>query len=497
MRRKRSEDSGESSGSPGENGVGPGRPALLREVNARRVLRLLHLHGPCSRADLVRYSGLSAPTVSSGVAYLEKKAVVEPLGLGPSGGGRPPGLLRFNAKRGYVVGADIGTSVVRVAIADLNGTLVDRWIGRTRSLSTPKRVVGLIRSGVQKLQGLHRIPSSKLLALSAGVPGITDVRAGVVLSAPILASGWNDFPLRQILETETGIPAAIENDVNLAAIGESWLGIARGVRDFVFLTIGTGVGAGIFVNGQLYHGSDWAAGEIGYLYVPGTEETPLALRQPGSLESIIGARGIQEAWQKLGNRHAKPNRPPRHNLAASEILALAESGDNQAQAILRQTARILADAITNVCLILNSSLVVLGGRVGSQPALFDATCRIVERNEFCRPRLALSALGSEAPLYGTICLALKYAERRILPSTVEPAPTLAPDDSSSFFQPFLGLAPPVRNSGKMSHRSGPALRPAKSYSARSASRGSVLAARRAGTKPATTPTAISSIPAAK
>ena len=446
MRPKQSENGSNPKGLFDKNGVGMGRPALLREVNARRVLRLLRQHGPCSRADLVRYSGLSAPTVSSGVAYLEKKKLVEPLGPGPSGGGRPPGLLRFNAKRGYVVGTDIGTSVVRVAIADLNGTLVDKWIAPTRSLSTPKRVVALIRSGIDKLQELHRIPSEKLLALVAGVPGITDARTGVVLSAPILASGWNNIPLRQILEAETGISPAIENDVNLAALGEGGLGTARGVKDFVFLTIGTGVGAGIFVNGQLYHGSDWAAGEIGYLYVPGTEETPLALGQRGSLESIIGAGGIQEAWQKLSNGPANlnhaPDQAPGHPLAATEILALAQSGDSQAQTILQQTARILADAITNVCLILNSSLVVLGGRIGSHPALFDATRRIVERNEFCRPRLALTALGSEAALHGTICLALKYAERRILPSTVEPTPTLASDDLAGFFVPFLGLARP-------------------------------------------------------
>jgi len=447
--KQASDNGGSRHSSPSSNGLGLGRPALLREVNARRVLRLLRLHGPCSRADLVRYSGLSAPTVSSGVAFLEKKGLVEPLGPGPSGGGRPPGLLRFNAKRGYVLGVDIGTSVVRVAVSDLNGALVDKWMAPTRSLSTPKRVVALIRSGIEKLQGLHQIPSTKLLVVAAGVPGITDARTGVVLSAPILESGWNNVPLRQMLESETGISSTIENDVNLAALGEGWLGTARGVKDFVFLTVGTGVGAGIFVNGQLYHGSDWAAGEIGYLYVPGTEETPLALRLPGSLESIIGARGIQEAWRKLAagppspnhSGDAPPSQPSSENVAATEILAFAERGDSRAQAILRQTARILADAITNVCLILNSSLVVLGGRIGSQPALFDATRRIVERNEFCRPRLALSALGSEAPLYGTICLALKHAERRILPSIVEPVPALASDDPSGFFQPFLGLAP--------------------------------------------------------
>ncbi len=427
--------------SPREGGVGPGGPELLRKVNARRVLRLLRLHGPCSRADLVRYSGLSAPTVSAGIAYLQKKEIVESLGPGRSSGGRPPRLLRFNSKLGYVVGVDIGTTLVRVALADLNGTVIGKWVETAHAHSTPQQVTALVIASLRKLRRDGDIPQKKLLALAAGVPGITDTRAGVLLSAPILPAGWRSVPLRQIFEAETGIPATIENDVNLAALGESWRGTARGARDFVFLTIGTGVGAGIFVNGHLYHGSDWAAGEIGYLYVPGTEETPLAINRPGSLESIIGAKGIERSWQALCKSKGRNNHRGPANLTPGEIFDLAEKGKNQGVAILQRTARILADAITNLCVILNSSLVVLGGRVGSHPALFEATRRIVERNDFCRPRLALSVLGREAPLVGAIWLALKDAEQKILPSSADLSWPMSSHGDSNFFQPFLGLPP--------------------------------------------------------
>jgi glucokinase len=361
------------------------------------------------------------------------------MGPGSSNGGRPPHLIRFNSKLGYVIGADIGTSVVRAALADLDGAVIEEWVAGTNSNSTPKRVAALILGCVRKLLSRHEIPANKILALAAGVPGITNARSGTVLSAPILPSGWSDVHLRQILETETGISASIENDVNLAAVGESWCGIARGVKDFVFLTVGTGVGAGIFVDGHLYHGSDWAAGEIGYLYVPGTEEAPLAIHRPGSLESIIGARGIERSWRKLrrGSHRTDPRLPD--DMGVADIFDLAAKGENQAAEILQRTARILADAITNVCVILSSSLVVLGGRVGSHPALFEATGRIVNRNEFCRPRLALSALGRKAPLYGAVRLALSAAEAKIFPSASEASRALPLEEPPHILQSLPGL----------------------------------------------------------
>lgn len=390
-----------------------GRPRLLRDFNAQQILRLLRKHGPCSRADLARYSGLSAPTISSGVAYLKQHGLIEPMGQGPSNGGRPPNLLRFNSAAGYVAGVDIGTSLVRIALADLNGTVVDKLDVATHSQSTPEHVVSLIATGIRKLRARHRVPAKKLVALAAGVPGITDIQKGIVLSAPILPQ-WQSVPLRDVLAKRVGTHAMVENDVNLAALGEGRWGIARGVKNFVFLTVGSGIGAGIFINGHLYHGADWAAGEIGYLYVPGTEESPLAILKPGPLEGMIGAKAIETAWRNLEGQNGESGRQ-KPEVDGGGILDLAETGDPLAGRILQQTARILADAVTNISVVLNPSLVVLGGRVGSRPALFKATSQIIECNEFCRPRVAVSKLATEATVLGAVQLALNVAEQKILP----------------------------------------------------------------------------------
>jgi glucokinase len=402
-------------GSPeGEERIGPARPGQLRQVNAREILRLLRLHNPCSCADLVRHSGLSAPTVSSTIEHLRQKGLVERIGPGASSGGRPPGMLRFNDTFGYVVGVDIGGTAVRVVLANLNGKIIGKWVGSLHESSTPKHVAALIMSGIRRLQRRHRIPAKKLLAVAAGAPGITDARAGIVFSAPNL-SGWKNVPLRQILEDSARVPVSIENDVNLGALGESWSGTARGVKNFVFMAIGTGIGAGIFINGRLYHGSVWAAGEIGYLTVPGTEQTRLAIHRPGPLESVIGGKGIERMWRDMPNGNKNGAHHQAKQLQATEIFDLAHAGDERAREVLEQTARILASAIADVSAILDTSLVVLGGRVGIHPALLEATQRILVQNEVARPKLALSTLGQEAQLFGAIWLALKTAELRALP----------------------------------------------------------------------------------
>lgn len=336
------------------------------------------------------------------------------MGPGPSNGGRPPDLLRFNSKAGYVAGVDIGTSLVRIAIADLNGEIAGSVHVATHSKSTPAHVVSLIAAGIRKLRAHCKVPANKLLTVAVGVPGITDIQKGIVLSAPILPH-WKTVPLRHILGKKVGTHTVVENDVNLAALGEGRWGIARGVKNFVFLTVGSGIGAGIFINGHLYHGADWAAGEIGYLYVPGTEESPLAILKPGPLEDMIGARAIENAWLNLGGQDGEGDRRT-SVVDGGGILDLAEKGDPTAGRILQQTARILADAITNICVVLNPSLVVLGGRVGSRPALFKTTSRIIEFNEFCRPRVVVSTLGTEAVVLGAVQFALNVAEQKIFPN---------------------------------------------------------------------------------
>lgn len=391
--------------------AGPLRSSHLRHANALAVLNLLRLEGPCSRADLVRASGLSAPTVSSATEYLRRKNFIETLGAGVSSGGRPPGLLRFNATIGYVAGADIGGSTVRVTVADLNGTMVGRWAASTRTHRTPERVALLVTAGIRELLRQHKISGSRLLAVGAGAPGITDVDAGIVISAPHL-SQWHNVPFRRLLQERLKVPVVIENDVNLGALGESWCGAARGIKNFVFLAIGTGIGAGIFLNGRLHHGDDWAAGEVGYMHVPGSSGGVLQLDRPGPLESMIGGAGIERAWKRLCNR-GKGERSHESGVQATRIFERAQTGDVRARRLLQETARMLADTVVNISLVLNSALVVFGGGIGTSHALFEVTRRMIERNQFARPRLALSVLGKDAQLFGAVRLALDYAESEL------------------------------------------------------------------------------------
>jgi glucokinase len=306
---------------------------------------------------------------------------------------------------GYVVAVDIGGTNLRIALANNTGKILAKWSGSTKSNSSPKAVVRLICDGAGELLKEVGAPPRSLLAVAAGAPGVTDRDAGIVFATSYL-KGWKDVPLADLLQSALHVPAVVENDVKLAAVGENWIGAARGVENFVFLAIGTGIAAGIFVNGQLLHGPERIAGEVGYLIVPGTPESPAGPGEPGSLEGVIGGEGIRQRW------HVSRGNGDR-DLAATQIFDFAVSGDRLAKDVLEQTAQILAHAIYNISTILNPSLFVLGGGVGiSKPLLVATQCILQPYTQPSRPRLVSSALGADAQLIGAVRLALNKAESR-------------------------------------------------------------------------------------
>ena len=310
---------------------------------------------------------------------------------------------------GYVVGVDVGGTNLRLALADRSGNIAARWFASTVGVCDPKRVLRLILEGVRSVLSQFQAPSSALQSIAIGVPGVTDVENGIVVATSYLM-GWQNVPLRALVEKELNIPVVIDNDVNFAAMGEHSTGVAVGVRDFVFLAIGTGIGAGIFLDGRLYRGSCWGAGEVGYMLVPGITDDIGKPHDPGPLESMIGGEGIRRQWQKRW-RAERTSLPKDMN--ATEIFDHALNGDSEAQTVLRQSATMLAQAIHNISLVLNCPLVVLGGSVGVHPALCDATREILSQWELRgAPRLAISSLGADAKLLGAIRAALDLANGR-------------------------------------------------------------------------------------
>jgi glucokinase len=397
-----------------EHETRPSRPAHLRQVNARGLLRLLREHNPCSKADLVRLSGLSAPTVSSAVAHLESLGLIENLGEGESNGGRPPGLLRFHASHGYVAGADIGGTRLRMILADLNGRVITQWSTQfTDKQRMPKAVCSLMHDGLKVMCQEGSTSLKKVLHITAGAPGITNVDSGVVLSAPNLKD-WDDVPLRTMIEKEMGITTVVENDTNLAAVGERWRGSAAGVEDFVFIALGTGVGAGIFLRDKLHHGANWSAGEIGYMGVGGSARTGLQVRATGQLERAIGGFGIEKEWQRLLQRDKRSHDATLMKLRAPEIFDLAVDGDRLAGEVVLYTAQILVNCISDLALALDPEVVILGGGVGSHSELCRVTERLLQRNEFARPLVRSSSLGTQAQLHGAISVSLAATESTLL-----------------------------------------------------------------------------------
>jgi glucokinase len=307
---------------------------------------------------------------------------------------------------GYVAGVDVGGTNLRLAVADLNGTVLARWTSSTAGVRGADAVIRLISDGLRHTLVEIGASLNSLRSFAAGVPGITNFENGTVIATSYLL-GWRDVPLRMMLEEQLGVPAAVDNDVNLAAIGERWAGSAKGCSDFVFMAIGTGIGAGIVLDGRPYRGSSWAAGEIGYMLLPGTIGGPGKSGEPGALESLIGGEGVKAQWQAIWT----PDRTtlPR-DLTATEIFDHALDGDELAQKILQRSATMLAQAIYNISLVLNCPLFVLGGGVGKHSALQEAAQNVLQQwHVRGQPQVIASALGADAQLMGAVRLALDMA----------------------------------------------------------------------------------------
>ncbi len=387
-----------------------GRPPLIRQTNAQILLQLLRDNGPCSKADLVRASGLSAPSVTNVVATLISTGLVDAVGEGDSTGGRPPDILRFKAEHSSVAGVEITRETLRFLLADLNGReLAHSETPIERSHSTPPLICEQIGNEVRKLLRKNKLMATHLATLTVGVPAIVNVEEGTVVALSALEN-WNDVPLGPMLTREFKCRVVIDNDTNLAAEGEFYRGAAQGEKDFVFVTIGEGVGAGIFLGGAIHRGSKWSAGEIGYLRIPAISRERPTIHKYGKLEKALSASGILKSWRGSGQASTVRSQVSR----AADVWDLAAAGNAEAKRILKQRAAILADVILDLALILNPSLILLGGEVGNHPALLHELKNFLEGSDFPVVRVALSTLGSSAVLWGAACTALEPAIHRLL-----------------------------------------------------------------------------------
>ncbi|MFD5825448.1 ROK family protein [Lentzea sp. NPDC060358] len=375
----------------------------MRVLNQRAVLDRLRRLGAATRPQVARDTGLSKPTVGQALADLERHGLVRPTGRTTAGPGRSAVVYEPNPAAGYVLGVDIGRERIRVAVADLGGAVVARVDerNRCRSAATLVRTVTGLAARTVADAGLAL---TDVVVKVIGSPGVVDQRSRVVRHAPNLP-GWESAGVLDGLESSLGPVVVVENDANLAALGEHVYGAAQGVRVFVCATVGTGVGMGIVVDGKLFRGAHGAAGEVGFL--------PVAMSTSdvhgGRFEQMTAAESVVAQARERGLVAR----------SARDVFRLARAGDAAAAEVVRVEAERLAFLVASVTAVIDPALVVLGGGIGSNADLLLGPLETALRAMTpLAPQVVAGSLGDGAVLSGAIAMGLEAARELVFEVTL-------------------------------------------------------------------------------
>jgi len=379
--------------------------AHLRGLNIDRVLRIaVEREEAFTRAELIQATGLSAPTVGSVTTSLIEKGVLNDLGTAPSRGGRRPGLMEFNSRHGYVAGIDLGPTRTRIGVGDMRGRQLAMRIVATPLEEGPERMMQQLTAELREVMAEAAAPAPRLLALVVGAPGPVDLGTGTVLYAPNL-NGWEHVPLRTMLQKEFASMIVIENDVNLALLGEHWLGAARGHATCAFMFVGTGIGAAILIDDVLHHGHHYMAGEIGALAMS-PDHIGHGSVTPSRLEPLAGMAALRQRWD--------PERTQAPDRWFDGLIQAHARGDESARRAVQQTATYIGMATAQLGAVVDPSVIVLGGSMFAEPwPLVDAVRAVVREIARTPFDVVLSELGKEAPLAGCLLVGAREAQRAL------------------------------------------------------------------------------------
>ncbi|RIV40596.1 ROK family transcriptional regulator [Micromonospora radicis] len=384
----------------------PGTPRLLRALNDRAALELLLEQGPLTRARIGELTGLSKVTASQLVERLEERGLVARVGEQAGGRGPNAQLYAVRPTSAYVVGVDVGPERVVAACADITGTVAGRVEQSTRDTDDP---VGVVHNAVVQAASSAGAPLADVRRIVLGTPGLVDPGTGDITFAFNLPR-WHRG-LLAALRDDLDTPVVFENDVNLAAVAEAQSGAAQGLADFVLVWIGAGVGLAIMLGGRLHHGSSGAAGEIGYLPVPGAPiPRDVSRRAKPAFQQVAGADSIRT----LAREHGYPD------AAAAEAVRAAIADGTAGGPMLDEVARRLALGVASTCVVLDPPLVVLAGEVGQAggAALAERVQHEVAAITLVRPRVVPTGLTEEPILHGALRTALDAVRDEVFGSTV-------------------------------------------------------------------------------
>jgi predicted NBD/HSP70 family sugar kinase len=372
-------------------------PPLLKHLNERTVLATIRAGAPISRAEISRRAGISKPTVSLALQTLVDAGLVREAARGPSGPSYGAVFFEPIPEAAYVLGLDLGVRFLRGAVCDLAGEVRARQDVELRGADADGalRAIAALR---ESLVAAAALQVERIDGIVLGVPGVIDAdgTSTLHLTTPNIP-GLEGRAFGRELGDQLGIDVTLENDVNLAAVGERWAGVARGVDDFAFLSIGTGMGMGLVLGGELHRGNHGAAGEVDWALAGLAEDVDPSADGVAALAARLAPAGA-----------AGTSLTPPYD--AKAVFAAARGGDPLARTVVEEVARRIAAHIAPIAAVADPALVVLGGGLGANGDLLLAPVRrLLAAWMPYPPRVEISSLGEAAVLMGALAVGLRSA----------------------------------------------------------------------------------------
>jgi glucokinase-like ROK family protein len=340
-----------------------------------RVLNIIRNEREVSRADIARILNCSRSAIVPPVERLLSYGLIHEVGVAASTGGRRARVLDLNGNAGYIAGVDFGATSIDVAITNLAGEVLSHISDEANIGDGPERCLSLARDMIKNLLDNAHIPGEQLWAIGIGVPGPVEFKTGRPVAPPIMP-GWDGYPVREFFAPDFDCPVYVDNDVNVMALGEQWMGLGRGIENFLFIKVGTGIGCGIVCHGELYRGADGCAGDIGHIQVDG-QKVICRCGNVGCLEAVAAA----PAWVRMA--HEAANRSTliaehlarQERLTAEDVSDYAARGDHTCVEIIRESGNHIGHTLAGLVNFFNPSLIVIGGGVSRTGDVWLASIR--------------------------------------------------------------------------------------------------------------------------
>lgn len=382
-----------------------------------QVVDALRRQTAVSRTDISRLTNWSRPKVTSVVDKMIDRGFLMEVGEGDSQGGRRPTMLRLNNRLGYLIGVDIGATSMDLMLADLNAQALMRDSGLADVRSNPDVLLGEVKKRLLKMVHQQSLVPEQILGIGIGVPGPVDFASGTLVAPPLMPT-WENFSIRDFFQQ--AFPQAsvwVDNDVNVMALGELRAGAGIGVDNFIFVKIGTGIGAGVICHGLVHRGSTGSAGDIGHIRVD--PNGPVChCGNIGCLEILaagpaIAARAMEAARNGSSAILARKLEANGDMLRPEDVGAAAREGDRVAIEIIQSSGHMVGDVLAGLVNFFNPSVIFVGGGVANIGNQLLASIRqaVLSRSTALATRdlvISYSRTGSDVGVIGAVHLALDH-----------------------------------------------------------------------------------------